>query len=350
MTCEVFPVRWEDGKVVIIDQTLLPVEYRELSTDSVEELAQWIENMIVRGAPAIGVAAAYGMALAAMELRDKSREEFDLGLAIARDRLARTRPTAVNLFWALERMMSLAESQALTKSSTDMANLLVEEAQAIQCEDYERCKTIGKFGAELLPDEGGVLTHCNAGALATAGYGTAVGVLRAAWEMGKKIHVYSGETRPRLQGAKLTCWELKRLGMPFTMITDNMAGYFMQQRKIIATVTGADRIASNGDIANKIGTYTVAVLCKEHNIPFYIAAPLSSVDFNCPDGSCIPIEERGREEVLDVIPGCGEVYADIHVANPAFDVTPARLITAIITDRGVAYPPYSESLAKCREE
>ncbi|MCX6644851.1 MAG: S-methyl-5-thioribose-1-phosphate isomerase [bacterium] len=350
MTCEVFPVRWEDGKVVMIDQTLLPVEYRELSTDSVDELAEWIENMVVRGAPAIGVAAAYGMALAAMELRDKSREEFDLGLAIARDRLARTRPTAVNLFWALERMMSLAESQALTKSSHEMVDLLLEEAKAIQHEDYERCKTIGKFGAELLPDEGGVLTHCNAGALATAGYGTAVGVLRAAWEMGKKIHVYSGETRPRLQGAKLTCWELKHLGIPFTMITDSMAGYFMQQGKIIAAVTGADRIASNGDSANKIGTYTVAVLCKEHNIPFYIAAPLSSVDFNCPDGSKIPIEERDREEVLDVIPGCGEVYADIHVANPAFDVTPARLITAIITDRGVAYPPFDKSLEVFRGE
>ena len=350
MTCEIFPVRWLDGKVVMIDQTVLPGEYRELGTDSVEKVAEWIETMVVRGAPAIGVAAAYGMALAALELRDKSRDEFDRGLAVARDRLARTRPTAVNLFWALERMMTLAESETPTKSSSVMADLLLEEAKTIQEEDYEMCRTIGKFGAELLPHECGVLTHCNAGALATAGYGTAVGVLRAAWEMGKKIHVFTDETRPRMQGAKLTCWELKRLGIPFTMITDSMAGYFMQQRNIQAAVTGADRIAANGDSANKIGTYTVAVLCKEHGIPFYIAAPLSTVDFNCPDGSHIPIEERDREEVLEAIPGCGEVYADVHVANPAFDVTPARLITAFVTDKGIAYPPFGENLSKFREE
>lgn len=348
MSNEVLSVRWVDGKVVMIDQTVLPSEYRELSTDSYEEVAEWIEVMVVRGAPAIGVAAAYGMALAAQEYKGKSRDEFDRGLAKARDRLARTRPTAVNLFWALERMMHFAESMAPSKSPSDISDLILEEAKTIQEEDYEMCKTIGKFGAKLLPDEGGVLTHCNAGALATAGYGTAIGVLRAAWEMGKKIHVYSDETRPRLQGAKLTCWELKRLGIPFTMITDNMAGYFMQQGKIVAAVTGADRIAANGDSANKIGTYTVAVLCKEHNIPFYIAAPLSTVDFNCPDGSRIPIEERDREEVLGVIPGCEEVYADIHVANPGFDVTPARLIKAIITDKGVAYPPFTESLKNFR--
>lgn len=349
MSSEIFPVRWEDDSVVMIDQTVLPAEYRELSTKSVEEVAGWIETMVVRGAPAIGVAAAYGIALAAIELRDKSREEFDTGLAKARDRLARTRPTAINLFWALERMIHLAESQVPDKSPSVIADLLLVEAKDIQNEDYEMCRAIGKFGAELLPDSGGILTHCNAGALATAGYGTAIGVLRAAWEMGKNIHVYSDETRPRLQGAKLTCWELNRLGMPFTLITDNMAGHFMQQGKITAAVTGADRIAVNGDCANKIGTYTVAVLCREHNIPFYIAAPLSTVDFNCPDGSHIPIEERSRNEVLDIIPGCGEVYAEIHVANPAFDVTPARLIKAIITDKGVAYPPFEESLLKFRE-
>ncbi len=347
MPDEIFPVRWEDGKVVMIDQTLLPAEYKELSTDSAEEVADWIERMVVRGAPAIGVAAGYGMALAALSLRDKSRDEFDKGLARARDRLARTRPTAVNLFWALERMMEFAELH-LRIPPRELADMMLTEAQEIREEDYERCRAIGKFGAELLPDEGGVLTHCNAGALATAGYGTAVGVLRAAWEMGKKIHVYVDETRPRLQGACLTCWELKRMGIPFTLITDNMAGHFMQRGQILAAVTGADRIASNGDTANKIGTYTVAVLCKEHNIPFYIAAPLSTVDFNCPDGSLIPIEERSRDEVLRVIPG-GFSFGDINVANPAFDVTPHRLIKAIITDKGVAYPPIEESLQRFRE-
>ncbi|MFH1676923.1 MAG: S-methyl-5-thioribose-1-phosphate isomerase, partial [bacterium] len=209
------------------------------------------------------------------------------------------------------------------------------------------CKRIGNYGAGLLPDEGGVLTHCNAGALATAGYGTAVGVLRAAWEGGKKIHVFVDETRPRCQGARLTAWELNRLGIPFTLITDNMAGHFMQRGKIIAAVTGADRIAANGDTANKIGTYTVAVLCNAHGIPFYIAAPLSTIDYGCPDGDHIPIEERDREEVLSFIPGF-EAYEGIDVANPAFDVTPSRLIKAIITDRGVAYPPYAESLEKMR--
>jgi len=347
MPDEIFPVRWQDGKVVMIDQTLLPAEYRELSTDSAEEVAEWIERMVVRGAPAIGVAAGYGMALAALSLRDKSRDEFDKGLARARDRLARTRPTAVNLFWALERMMDFAELHPRIPPG-QLADMMLTEAEEIREEDYESCRAIGKFGAELLPDEGGVLTHCNAGALATAGYGTAIGVLRAAWEMGKEIHVYVDETRPRLQGACLTCWELKRMGIPFTLITDNMAGHFMQRGRILAAVTGADRIASNGDTANKIGTYTVAVLCKEHNIPFYIAAPLSTVDFNCPDGSSIPIEERSRDEVLRVIPG-GFSFGDINVANPAFDVTPHRLIKAIITDKGVAYPPFEESLQRFRE-
>ncbi len=344
---EIYPVRWEDGKVIMIDQTILPGEYKELATDSMEEVARWIEIMVVRGAPAIGVSAAYGMALAAISLKDKSREEFDVGLSKARDRLARTRPTAVNLFWALNRIMEFVEINP-GKLPAELADMIVSEADAIRWEDFEMCKTIGKFGAELLPDEGGVLTHCNAGALATAGYGTAVGVLRAAWEMGKKIHVYSDETRPRLQGARLTAWELDRLKMPFTIITDNMAGHFMKLKKIVAAVTGADRVAANGDAANKIGTYTVAVLCKEHNIPFYIAAPLSTVDFNCPDGDHIPIEERSRDEVLSIIPGAEEAYRDVDVANPAFDVTPNRLITAIITDKGVAYPPFMENLEKFR--
>jgi len=344
MADEIFPVRWEGGRIVMIDQTLLPGEYRELSTDSVEDVAGWIETMVVRGAPAIGVAAGYGLALAALDLKNKSRAEFDTGLSMARDRLARTRPTAVNLFWALNRMMDLAESHPDT-APDKLAAMLVDQAEKIRLEDYEMCRTIGRLGAELLPDEGGVLTHCNAGALATAGYGTAVGVLRAAWEMGKKIHVYADETRPRCQGAKLTAWELNRLGIPFTIITDNMAGHFMKLGKIIAAVTGADRIAANGDSANKIGTYTVAVLCKEHSIPFYIAAPMSTIDFDCPDGDHIPIEERDRCEVLDIIPGADIAYQNVCVANPAFDVTPAKYITAIITDRGIAYPPYEKTLA-----
>jgi methylthioribose-1-phosphate isomerase len=339
---EIFPVRWEDGRVMVIDQTRLPGEYVEFCTKDPEKVAGWIETMVVRGAPAIGVAAAYGLALAAQQLKDKSAVEFYKGLSVSRDRLARTRPTAVNLFWALDRMMDLAESYH-DMSPSELAPRLVNEAQQIQEEDYAMCRKMGAFGAELLPDTGGVLTHCNAGALATAGFGTALGVVRAAWESGKRIRVFVDETRPRLQGARLTAWELDRLKIPFTLITDNMAGHFMQKGEIQAAVTGADRIAANGDTANKIGTYSVAVLCKEHRIPFYIAAPLSTVDFNCPDGADIPIEERSRDEVLHLIPGW-EAFEDIDVANPAFDVTPNRLITAIITDRGVAYPPFAESL------
>jgi methylthioribose-1-phosphate isomerase len=343
---EIYPVKWEENRVFMIDQTRLPGEYMELCTKDPEKVAVWIETMVVRGAPAIGVAAAYGLALAAQSAKDKPRPEFDLVISTAHDRLARTRPTAVNLFWALERMMEVAEGYPDLPSS-ELAAKLVAEAHQIRHEDYAMCRQMGELGSRLLPESGGILTHCNAGALATAGYGTALGVIRAAWEHGKEIHVYVDETRPRLQGARLTAWELDRLGIPFTLITDNMAGHFMQQGMIDAAVTGADRIAANGDTANKIGTYTVAVLCKEHNIPFYIAAPLSTVDFSCPDGSHIPIEERDPAEVLSIIPG-SSAYKNITVANPAFDITPNRLITAIITDRGVAFPPYEESLQKLR--
>ena len=339
---EIFPVRWENNRVLMIDQNRLPKEYAELSTDDPEEVARWIETMVVRGAPAIGIAGAYGIALAALKSKDKPRDVFTRDVLAARERLARTRPTAVNLFWALDRMVKVMESSNELGSS-ELAQRLFEEAQKIHEEDYTMCRRMGEYGAPLLPDEGGVLTHCNAGALATGGYGTALGVIRAAWEAGKKIHVFVDETRPRLQGARLTAWELTRLGIPFTLITDNMAGYFMKKGFIKAAVTGADRIAANGDTANKIGTYSVAVLSKAHGIPFYIAAPLSTIDFNCPDGEHIPIEERDKSEVLSVIPGA-EAYTKIEVANPAFDVTPAELITAIITDRGVASPPYSQSL------
>jgi len=346
MPDEIYPVRWEDDRVMMIDQTRLPGEFLELCTKDPEKIAVWIETMVVRGAPAIGVAAAYGLALAAQSAKDKPRDEFDRKLAAARDRLARTRPTAVNLFWALDRMMDLAESYP-DLSSSELAERLLAEAHQIRHEDYAMCRRIGELGARLLPDQGGILTHCNAGALATAGYGTALGVIRAAWENGKKIHAYVDETRPRLQGARLTAWELERLGIPFTLITDNMAGYLMQKGSINAAVTGADRIAANGDTANKIGTYTIAVLCKEHGIPFYIAAPLSTVDYNCPDGSHIPIEERSHDEVLNLIPGISSLK-DINVINPAFDITPSRLISAIITDRGVAVPPYADGLQKLR--
>lgn len=348
MPQEIFPVRWEDGRVIMIDQTRLPGEYLELCTRDPEQVAFWIETMVVRGAPAIGVAAAYGIALAAQLHRQESQEKFYRGISEARDRLARTRPTAVNLFWALDRMMELAESYR-DKTPSELADILLAEAHNIRDEDYEMCRRMGAFGAELLPDQGGVLTHCNAGALATAGYGTALGVIRAAWESGRKIHVFVDETRPRLQGARLTAWELSQLGIPFTLITDNMAAHFMRKGDILAAVTGADRIAANGDTANKIGTYSVAVNCREHGIPFYIAAPLSTIDFNCPDGDHIPIEERSRDEVLDLIPG-SHVYSDISVANPAFDVTPHRYIKAIITDRGIARPPFTESLAALAEK
>ena len=337
MITEIFPVRWEDDRVMVIDQTRLPGEYLEFCTKDPEKIAGWIESMVVRGAPAIGVAAAYGLALAALELKNKPTVDFYKGLSTARDRLARTRPTAVNLFWALDRMMDLAESYH-GMAPADLADKLVDEARLIQEEDYEMCRKMGALGAELLPDRGGILTHCNAGALATAGYGTALGVIRAAWESGKRIHVFVDETRPRLQGARLTAWELDRLKIPFTLITDSMAGHFMAKGDIQAAVTGANRIAANGDTANKIGTYSVAVLCKEHGIPFYIAAPLSTVDFNMPNGTAIPIEERNREEVLHLIPGW-EAFKGIDVADPAFDITPSRLITAIITDRGIARPP-----------
>ena len=346
MITEIFPVRWEDDRVMVIDQTRLPGEYLEFCTKDPEKIAGWIESMVVRGAPAIGVAAAYGLALAALELKNKPTVDFYKGLSTARDRLARTRPTAVNLFWALDRMMDLAESYH-GMAPADLADKLVDEARLIQEEDYEMCRKMGALGAELLPDRGGILTHCNAGALATAGYGTALGVIRAAWESGKRIHVFVDETRPRLQGARLTAWELDRLKIPFTLITDSMAGHFMAKGDIQAAVTGADRIAANGDTANKIGTYSVAVLCKEHGIPFYIAAPLSTVDFNMPNGTAIPIEERNREEVLHLIPGW-EAFKGIDVANPAFDITPSRLITAIITDRGIARPPFTEALQSLR--
>ncbi|MBI2301917.1 MAG: S-methyl-5-thioribose-1-phosphate isomerase [Armatimonadetes bacterium] len=341
-------VVWRDGKVRLIDQTRLPGELVLLDIDDLEVLAEAIEVLRVRGAPAIGVTAAYGIALAARLSPARGLPALLADLRAARDRLARTRPTAVNLFWALDRMMHLAETADGTPDA--LRAKLLAEAEAVRAEDLASCRAIGRYGAELLPGGARILTHCNAGALATAGYGTALGVVRAAAGQGKVAMVYADETRPLLQGARLTAWEMVAEGIPVTLLTDNMAGHVMRQGLITCVVTGADRIAANGDAANKIGTYGVAVLAHHHGIPMYIAAPRSTFDFSLPDGAHIPIEERRPDEVRG-FGGVATAPAGASVYNPAFDVTPHELITAIITDRGVFGPPYVESLqALARDE
>ncbi|HWW62101.1 MAG TPA: S-methyl-5-thioribose-1-phosphate isomerase [Thermoanaerobaculia bacterium] len=305
---------------MLLDQRLLPREVVWLEYRDAAAVAEAIKTMVVRGAPAIGVAAAYGIALAAMHGDD---------LSLAAATLKAARPTAVNLAWAVDRMMLASDS--------------VEEAQRIHREDVEANQRLGRYGAELLGASSTILTHCNAGALATAGYGTALGVVRAAVESGRRIAVYADETRPYLQGARLTAWELQEDGIDVTLITDNMSGHFFQQGKFDAVIVGADRIAANGDSANKIGTYTVAVLANAHNVPFYIAAPVSTIDAACPNGAAIPIEERSGAEVTE-INGTRVAPEGVKVEHPAFDVTPARLITAIITDRGVLRAPYEEAI------
>jgi methylthioribose-1-phosphate isomerase len=317
---QVEPIRWRGTSLELLDQRLLPREVRYVGCFDAHDVAAAIRDMVVRGAPAIGVTAAFGIALAA-------QRGDDLGPAAAE--LRASRPTAVNLGWAIDRMLRASDYTA--------------EAEAIFKEDIEANRRIGRFGAELLGASTTILTHCNAGALATAGYGTALGVVRAAVEAGKKIAVFADETRPYLQGARLTAWELQQEGIDVTLITDNMSGYFFQQRQFDAVIVGADRIAANGDAANKIGTYTVAVLAGVHGVPFYVAAPVSTIDLSCPDGSTIPIEERSAAEVVS-ISGMSIAPEGIHVRHPAFDVTPARLITAIITDRGVVREPYTEGI------
>jgi methylthioribose-1-phosphate isomerase len=300
--------------------------------------------MIVRGAPAIGVAAAMGVALGALQSRATTVPELEREFDVICDAIASTRPTAVNLFWAIRRMRDKFDelrSLPLEKIRAE----LVAEAQRMHVEDIAANKAMGRNGAVLLPNSGGILTHCNAGALATAGYGTALGVIRAAVESGKKLSVFADETRPFLQGSRLTAWELMKDGIPTTLIADNMAGTMMRQGKIDAVIVGADRIAANGDVANKIGTYTVAVLAKEHGIPFYVAAPTSTVDLNTPDGSRIPIEQRASTEVTHLA-GTQIAPDAVRVENPAFDVTPSKYVAAIITERGVARAPYEESLAE----
>jgi methylthioribose-1-phosphate isomerase len=341
-----FTLRWSRQGVVLLDQRRLPREEVYLTLASVEEIAQAIESLAVRGAPAIGCAAALGIAQAAWVSRARDLETLRGDLEVAAARLARTRPTAVNLFWALGRMREAAGAALAAKDASveSVRDRVVAAAQTLLDEDVAVCRAIGHAGLALVPDGARILTHCNAGALATSGYGTALGVVRAAFEAGRKVQVLADETRPFLQGARLTAWELQRDGIPVTVITDGMAGHLMRRAEIDLIVVGADRIAGNGDVANKIGTYGLAVLAREHGIPFYVAAPLSTVDLATPCGEAIPIEERGRAEVAEI--GSHPILPEgVPVRHPAFDITPARFVTAIVTERGVARAPYSLSLA-----
>jgi len=337
-------LEWTNDGVRFIDQTKLPTEEIYVTCKTYEQVADAIQTMIVRGAPAIGVAAAMGIALGVRDSNAENPAELKHDLDRICDIIGKTRPTAVNLFWAIRRMQEKFE-RLRVRPLEQIKHELVEEAKRMHAEDIAANKAMGRHGATLMPSSGGVLTHCNAGALATAGYGTALGVIRAAVEKGKKIHVYADETRPFLQGARLTAWELMKDGIPTTVISDNMAGAMMSQGKIGAIVVGADRIAANGDVANKIGTYTVAVLAKENGIPFYVAAPISTVDLACSDGSRIPIEQRNASEVTHIA-GKQMVPDGVSIENPAFDVTPAKYVSAIVTERGIARAPYEASLQK----
>jgi methylthioribose-1-phosphate isomerase len=335
-------VKWDRDRVVMIDQRKLPGEEVYVECRKYNQVAEAIEKMVIRGAPAIGVAAAYGVALGL--LRMKSDTGLDEEFSRILKRLEKTRPTARNLFWALERMKrTFDESRDL--AFPELQRRLIKEAEAIEREDVEINRKIGFWGKSLLKDGDSVLTHCNTGDLATAGYGTALGIIRSAFQEGKRIHVYVDETRPLLQGARLTCWELDREKIPVTLIADSMAGHLMKKGKVSAVLTGADRIARNGDTANKIGTYTLAVLAKEHNLPFYIAAPTSTIDPGLSEGEQIPIEERSAEEVREFAGRC-VTLPHVGVENPAFDVTPAGYISGIITEKGISRPPYAKSLER----
>ncbi len=341
---DIRPLKWTKKSLLLLDQRKLPLSEEWISCQSYEDVAEAIENMVVRGAPAIGVSAAYGCVLGAMQaIKETSNlSEFKTFMNGVIRRLASTRPTAVNLFWALNRMEQIVN---LSQSSSDALEALEAEAVAIERQDVETNKKIGFFGAELLSEKENVLTHCNAGALATAGYGTALGVIRAAFEQGKELTVFVDETRPFLQGARLTAWELEQEGIPYFVISDNMAGWLMKNGRISAVVVGADRIALNGDTANKIGTYSLSVLAKEHGIPFYVAAPSSTFDFKTKSGADIPIEERRAEEVLFChCSDCRIAPLGAKVVNPAFDVTPAENITAIITERGIIISPNEKKI------
>ena len=347
MKLNIIPVKWSDEGVLMLDQRLLPTEETWLTLKTYDEVAAGIKDMVVRGAPAIGVSAAYGMALGARNFVGTAVADLEEELEFIGETLAKTRPTAVNLFWAIDRMKStFQKAKSEGKSVSEIKQILLEDAKAIHDEDIEAQRLMAHYGGQLLNDNDTVLTHCNAGALATGGvWGTALGVIRGAVDQGKTIAVVADETRPYLQGARLTAWELMEDDIPVTLITDNMSGHVMKSGKIKAVVVGSDRIAANGDVANKIGTYMVAVLAHRHNIPFYVAAPLSTVDLNCPTGDDIPIEERGREEVTHV-KGHQLAPEGVGITNYGFDVTPNDLVTAIITEKGVARAPYTESLKK----
>jgi methylthioribose-1-phosphate isomerase len=336
-------LEWSNEGVVMIDQRKLPAKEVYTLFRTYEEVAQAIKDMVVRGAPAIGVAAAMGVALGTKQIATADPEEFKKQFARICETLEATRPTAVNLFWAIERMKEVFRQHFEEGDLSALRRALITKAIQMHQEDIELNRRMGRHGASLIGENHHVLTHCNAGALATAGYGTALGVIRAAVEQGKKLQVFADETRPFLQGARLTAWELQKDQIPVTLITDNMAGHFMKQGKIDCVIVGADRIAANGDVANKIGTYSVAVLAKENSIPFYVAAPLSTLDLSLPTGEEIPIEQRSHREVTH-IQGSPIAPEGVEVANPAFDVTPNRYVTAIITERGIARAPYTESL------
>jgi methylthioribose-1-phosphate isomerase len=336
-------LRWRDGRLEMLDQRALPSRTVYLGFDSARAVAEGIRAMVVRGAPAIGCAAAYGVALEALRLQNAGTAEFQAGLALAHQELGGSRPTAVNLFWALGRMRN-RESALEGADPAAMAEGLLREAHAIATEDAQLNRTMGEHGAALLPDGARVLTHCNAGALATAGHGTALGVIRSAVAAGKAITVFADETRPFLQGARLTAWELAQDGIATTLIADNAAGHLMSRNEIDAVIVGADRVAANGDVANKIGTYGLAVLAQRHGIPFYVACPLSTIDTGVASGAGIPIEERNAEEIT----GYGGVRwapEGIAARNPVFDVTPATLVTALITEKGVTFTPDREKVA-----
>ncbi len=340
-------LRWSQGKLEMIDQRILPAAFEYISYASAASVADGIRNMVVRGAPAIGVAAAYGVALEALSLQGKPVPEFTAGMEAAFKVLSQSRPTAVNLFWSLQRMRKVWEGVASLRPQQIAARLL-EEAHEILADDIRINHAMGTCGAELLNDGARVLTHCNAGALATAGWGTALGVIRSAVEAGKRISVIADETRPFLQGARLTAWEMVQEKIPVTLITDNMAGYMMAQGEVDAVVVGTDRVAANGDVANKIGTYMVAVLARRHNIPFYVACPLSTIDMNIAGGADIPIEERSAEEVKG-FRNTHWAAEGVKIRNPSFDITPAELVTGLITERGVVLQPDEAKLRRLFE-
>lgn len=341
MTVAFRTVAWDGVAVELLDQTLLPNEERTVRCETVEQLAEAIRRLVVRGAPAIGVAAAYGVALAA-RLHAGAGNALEARVLEASTLLRGTRPTAVNLFWALDRMEAVLRASAGQPVAARVA-ALDAEARAVHAEDAAMCEAIGSHGAALLGDDVTLLTHCNTGALATGGIGTALGIVRSAVASGRRVRVLADETRPLLQGARLTAWELQRDGIDVTLITDSMAGHFLRTRQIAAVLVGADRIAANGDTANKIGTYSVAVLARENGVPFYVAAPTSTIDLSIASGEQIPIEERAADEVR-AFHGSVSAPGGVAVANPAFDVTPARYVTAIVTEAGVCRPPFEQSL------